>query len=129
MNTCSFASWCGWEFDQLNIPNLAVFESVARRLQLWEERYAEKLRQATDGSTSTAGHASERHLFLGGSRPKGAALVAPLLERFVADRLAEEASVLKERRKGRKERELLAAASTPTTGGKRKKPDGKEEGG
>ena len=106
----------GAEVDQLNLPNLAVFESAARRLQLWEERYTEKLRMASDGA-GTAGHASERHLFLGGSRPKGAALVSPQLERFVADRLSEEASVLKERRKGREERELLAAATTPSGGG------------
>ena len=89
-------------------------------LQLWEERYAVKLRVATDGSTG-AGHGSERHLFWSGSRPKGAALMAPTLERWMASRLAEEVSILKERRKGREERDLLAGASVPEEG-KRKQP-------
>ena len=38
--------------------------AIARRLQLWEERYAEKLRVATAGSTG-AEHASERLKILG----------------------------------------------------------------
>ena len=60
--------------DQLSCPSLAVADAIARRLQLWEERYAEKLRAFTAGGVS-AGHATECHLFLGGSRPKGSALV------------------------------------------------------
>ena len=74
---------------------------------LCEERYAEKLRTFTAGGVS-AGHASERHLFWGGVRPKGSALVAPELEKWVASQLAEEAAILKERRKGREEREFVA---------------------
>ena len=87
-------------------------------------------RGTADGSTSTAGSASERHLFLGGSRPSGAALVSFLTERVGAEEMpVPKYGVAFGRRKRREERELLAAASTPTTGGKRKKPDGKEEGG
>ena len=63
-----------------------------------EERYAEKLRASTAGGVY-AGHATERHLFLGGSRPKGSVLVAPELDKWVASQLAEEAAILKERRK------------------------------
>ena len=29
--------------DQLNLPHLALGEAVSRRLQLWEERDAEKM--------------------------------------------------------------------------------------
>ena len=84
-------------------------------MQLWEQRHAEKLRVATDGRTG-AGHASERNLFFRGSRPKGAALVAPTLQRWVASQLVREASILKERRKEREERHLLAAATVPEKG-------------
>ena len=59
----------------------------------------------------SARHATERRLFLGGSRPKGSAVGAPELEKWVASQLAEEAAILEERRKGREERELVAAAS------------------
>ena len=97
------------QYDQLNICNLASFECLARRYQLWEERYAERIRSSTEGAVA-AGLAAERHLFLGGGRAKGYALVSPELERWVAKRMEEEAAVLKERRKGREERALAAAA-------------------
>ena len=102
----------GTQYDQLNLPDMAMGEAMSRRLQLWEERYAEKLRASTAGGVS-AGHATERHFILGGSRPKGSTLVAKELETWVASQLAEEAVILKERRKGRENRELVAAASDP----------------
>ncbi len=98
------------QYDQLNVCNLASFECLARRYQLWEERYAERIRASTEGAVA-AGLAAERHLFLGGGRAKGYALAAPELERWVAKRMEEEAAVLKERRKGREERALAAAAT------------------
>ena len=55
---------CAIDYDQLTCPNQAFAESTTRRMQLWEERYADKLLVATDGSTG-AGRASEPHLFLG----------------------------------------------------------------
>ena len=102
----------GTQDDQLNLPDLAMGEAISRRLQLWEERHAEKLRASSDGGVS-AGHATERHFFLGRSRPKGSALVAKELETWIASQLAEEAVILKERRKGSENRELVAAASDP----------------
>ena len=58
---------------------------------------------------------------MGGGRASGASLVAPLLTRFVADRMQEEAAVLKERRKGRGERVLadgaFGGAHRPSGGG------------
>ena len=53
----------GTRYDQHNLLDLALGDTISRRLQLWEERYAEKLRASTAGGVS-AGHASERHLFL-----------------------------------------------------------------
>ena len=100
----------GTQYDQLNLPDLALDEATQRRLQMWKERYAEKLRASTTGGVS-AGHATERHLFLGGSRPNGSALVAKELEKWVASQLAQEAAILMERRKGRESHELGAVAS------------------
>merc|ERR1712194_563007 len=60
-------------YDQLNCYDLAALECVSGRLQLWEERYGEKLRSSTDGS-GPSGHAEERQLFMGGSRARGRSL-------------------------------------------------------
>jgi hypothetical protein len=105
-------------YDQVNCFDLAAIECVVRRLQLWEERYGEKLRGVTEGG-GPAGLAEERQLFMGGSRARGRALVDPTLSRWVADRLQEESAILKERRKGREERELAASAARPPKGGKK----------
>ena len=59
----------GSQYDQHDLPDLALGEVVSRRLAMWEGRYAEKLRASTAGGVTT-GHATERHLFLGGARPK-----------------------------------------------------------
>ena len=60
---------------------------------------------------------------MGGSRSRGMALVDPALQRWVADRLQAESAILKERRKGREERELLsdrgAQQNKPPKGGKK----------
>ena len=100
----------GTQYDQLNLPDLEMNEATQRRLQLWKERYAEKLCASTTGGVS-AGHATERQLFLGGSRPNGSTLVAKELEKWVASQLAQEAAILTERRKGSESHELGAVAS------------------
>ena len=53
-----------------------------------------------------------RRLFLGSQRSSGAALGAPALEEHVAGMLAEESSVLKEKRAGREERRLAKEAAS-----------------
>ena len=42
----------GTQCDQLNLPGLALGKGVSRRLQLSEERHAEKLRASTAGDFS-----------------------------------------------------------------------------
>ncbi|CAK0847525.1 unnamed protein product [Prorocentrum cordatum] len=106
----------GGQYDQLNLPNSAAFEAIARRYQLWEERYAEKLKQVTEGPGAAAGVAAERHLFLGVTSGS-AALVAPSLAEYVAEKMEQESKILKERRKGREERNLAALASSGSGGG------------
>ena len=93
--------------DRLNLAALECFELVSRRLQLWEETYCAQLRRAESGDTGTA-WLDERAIFLGAGRSRGHALVCPNLEIYVAEKLASESAVLKERRKGREERQLAA---------------------
>ena len=59
----------------------------------------------------------ERQLFLGQDRGRGKALVCPLLEEWVAERLKSESAVLKERRKGREERMLAGPVEELPAGG------------
>ena len=96
-------------FDQLSAAECKCFETIARRYQLWEDIYSSHLAVADSGDSS-ADWLDERRLFLGHARSRGHALVAPQLERWVAAKLAEESAVLKERRKGRKERVLARGA-------------------
>ena len=99
--------------DQLNVSECVVFETAVRRYQLWEEIYSSALAEA-DAGESSAEWIDERRLFLGMPRARSSALVSPLLEQHVASRLAEEPAVLKERRKGREEKQL---ARGPPAGG------------
>ena len=100
----------GIVYDQLNIGEVAIFETVARRYQLYEEFYSNALRVA-DGGPGADQHLDERQLFLGQDRGRGRALVCPALEAWVAGRMQSEAAILKERRKGREERVLAGASA------------------
>ncbi|CAK0796418.1 unnamed protein product, partial [Prorocentrum cordatum] len=108
----------GAQTDQLNEGELAVYETVARRYQLWEEIYANRLRGHESGALRSSGSSAwldEREIFLGQERGRGGALVCPELQTWVADRLQAEAAVLKERRKGREEK-ILARGVGPGGG-------------
>lgn len=101
--------------DRLNVANIQAFEMVSRRLQLWEEVCRQQLRAAENGDGWDP-WLDERSLFLGQRKGCGYALVAPQLEAWVAEKLAQESAVIKERRKGREER-LLALGLQPPGGG------------
>ena len=95
-------------YDQINVLEIASVEILSRRLQLIEDKYAIKLREAEAcGKPGTSTTLDERSRFLGLTEGLASALVCPALEQFVADRLREESQVLKERRKGREERALI----------------------
>eukprot|EP00959_Pyramimonas_sp_CCMP1952_P000537 10238-Pyramimonas_sp.AAC.1 len=88
--------------DQLNEGELGVFEAISRRCQLWEEVYANRLREHEAGAVRDSGGSAwldEREIFLGQERGRGGALVSPDLQTWVSGRLQSEAAVLKERRK------------------------------
>ena len=119
------------QYDQLNISELGCFEAIARRYQMVEEMYSAALRDAEAGSGSSD-WLDERHIFLGHERSRGHALISPELERHVAGKLQEESSVLKERRKGREERQLargvVAGDGAAETGAKEPRGRGRGRG-
>ena len=94
-------------FDGLNMPNLACFEYLIRRMQLIEEAHV-KCPEAPDYSAS-------EHFMGTGDRP-GGALVSPELNRHVAGRLKDESSIQKEKRLAREEK--VAQKLTPKGGPK-----------
>jgi hypothetical protein len=101
--------------DGLCLTQLQAMEMVARRLQLWEEHYGEQLRKMDGGDDAL--QLDERRLFLGAKRSSGLALVSPELLTWLSSRLGEEAALLKERRKGREERQLAAGETAPLARG------------
>ena len=110
----------GTQHDQLNLLDLALGEAVSRRLQLWEKRYTEKLRASAAGGVS----AVFRRSIPRNDISSWAELdqFEAKLEKWVASQLAEEAAILKEKRKGREERELVAVGSDPRGRNHRKPP-------
>ena len=111
-------------FDQLNSPDLVVLEHISRRYQLWEEIYADVLRDKSNGARGSRGlDTEERSLYLGTGASTTAALVAPELQAHVATKAGERSAILRERRKGREERLLAATDSTtsPSPSGNDKK--------
>ena len=82
-------------FDQLDVPNLSSFECLCRRYQAIEETLRPNEREAPIEGMEH---------FMGRIRLSGGVAMSPDLSRCVADQLALETSVLKERRKAREER-------------------------
>jgi hypothetical protein len=111
-------------FDALNVSELACFEQMARRYQLWEHFYGDALKVADQRSSGhQALEGEERGIFLGQERSRALALICPSLELHVSEQLRNRASILKERRKAREERVLVA--QPPIAG----QPDGKNKKG
>ncbi|CAK0863319.1 unnamed protein product, partial [Prorocentrum cordatum] len=93
----------GMTIDQMQVCNLATFELVSRRYQMWESAYKDLLREVDTGGSGGDDWLSERSLFLGVKNLRSSAIVMPELEDYVAKELAARAAVLKERRKGFRE--------------------------
>jgi len=92
-------------FDQINVGELAMFESIARRFQLWEQFYADRLANREGGGSFEA---EERLLFMGQGQSRALSLVSPKLREFMAKELSDKSAILKERRKAREERAMAA---------------------
>ena len=82
-------------FDQLDVPNLNSFECLCRRYQAIEETLRPNEPEAPIEGIEH---------FMGRPRLNEGVAMSPELSRYVADQLALETSVLKERRKAREER-------------------------
>jgi hypothetical protein len=105
-------------FDQLDLPNIALVELVARRLQTIEFQYRERARRADSSmvfgqgispavSGSVAISSEEADLFDGAERVHSTLCCAPALVRFVTEQLADESKIAKEARKAREEQQLV----------------------
>ena len=96
-------------FDQLDLPNIAAVEAVARRLQAIEWQYRERVRETSRShvvaSVGVAGvpalTTGEVDLFEGAATTNATLMVCPLLIRYVSDESKTEADVSKAARKAR----------------------------
>ena len=102
-------------FDQLDLPNIAAAEAVARRLQAIEWQYRERVRETScshvvasvDVAGAPALTTSEVDLIEGAAKTDATLMVCPLLIRYVSDESKTEADVSKAEYKASEER-LLA---------------------
>ena len=123
----------GLWYDGLNLGELLSFEKLARRYQLWEEdHYKDAPRRGTaktDQASSLGGE--ERDLFMGDRHSRSTALVSPLLQSHIAEKLKDKAAIQKERRKAQEERGLLAPSrvEVPTPKRRGKKGGAQEDAG
>ena len=116
---------CMVTFDQINCAELMGLEHISRRYQMWEEVYAQALRESDAGGGPGTEWSDERQLILGLGRARGQALVCPDLETWVAEQIRDETVIMKERRKGREERQAargLNLEEKPDETGKKKGP-------
>ena len=108
-------------FDQLDLPNVAVLELVARRLQTIEFQYRERVRQADRSmvfgsgvSPTVAGSApmtpEEADLFDGAERVHTTLCCSPQLVKHVTESLKDESMIAKEARKAREEQMMVRQA-------------------
>ena len=103
---CGLAFECAIAYDQLDVANLASFEVIARLYQLIEE---------TSGSMKVEG--LEHYVGRGaaGSLRRGVAL-APGLAKHTTEKLSQQTSILKERRKAREEAASAKAQAKKNSG-------------
>jgi hypothetical protein len=90
-------------YDQLHLTEIAAFELLARRAQMIELKYKNKI--VPVGSYQNDPF-DDAHLYQGTAATRGLIMVSPQLEQYVSGELAKEAGAAKERRKLREERAL-----------------------
>ena len=101
--------------DQLDGTNSATVELICREAQMIEDKYSDKLR-----TKSEFGEESEYFMKTDLGQPN--VMMCPALKTWVAERVREDAAILKERRKACEERQLLqggfSSSGGPKGGGK-----------
>ena len=80
------------EVDQLNLPILASFEALVRRLQVID------MAHMADPSNPDYSHAE---VFMGWDSTRGSAIIAPNQEKYAADKTRDKVAILTEQRCGR----------------------------
>ena len=88
-------------YDQLNLGNCVIAETMMRELMFVEEKHKDR---ATGGGNG--GSVSEKALFTGHEQRVNLCIM-PDLVAYIGDEMRKEALIMKERRKAREERELL----------------------
>lgn len=89
-------------YDQLNIPELACFEALARSLQMVHWKWRERAISSGPGGLDDASY-----FFFGSDSSRGKLCIAPAMQDYITDELHKEALASKEARQAREERALL----------------------
>ena len=102
-------------YDGLDIPNSAGLEHLMRRAQLIEFTYSDRSPATPTSSTAgrgdkkgSTGASDESNIFLGQSRWHGDVMICPELLDYVSKKTEKEASVMKQAKKAREERDMAA---------------------
>ncbi len=94
------------QVDQINACNNMFCEVIFRRLQTIEYAYAEKVRDAESRSVGGRLSVEEQQTFGGLTRQAGTLMICPELLDYVKGEVERDASLAKNMRKAREEREL-----------------------
>lgn len=94
------------QVDQINAYNNMFCEVIFRRLQTIEYAYAEKVRDAESKSVGGRLSVEEQQTFGGLTRQAGTLMICPELLDYVKGEVERDASLAKNMRKAREEREL-----------------------
>ena len=104
---CQFLKFAG-EIDQLDLTNCVSVEAAFRRIQTIEYSYMDKVRESeaktASGSRLTA---EEQSVFGGTTRTHTALMISPKVLDYVRAEAERDASLAKNLRKAREEREAL----------------------
>jgi len=103
---CMKAVEDGVQYDQCDATNLAVYEHVLRKAQLWEFYHKEKTRSELAAQKSSVIDLEEQQIFMGSAGAEGSLMICPTLTEWVGKELEKIANVDKQSRKAREERAL-----------------------
>jgi len=102
-------------YDGFDIPNSAGLEHLMRRAQLIEFTYSDRgpapptgNRSGKGGKKGSSSAFDESNIFMGQHRTHGDVMICPELLDYVSKETEREASVMKQVRKAREEREMAA---------------------
>ena len=95
-------------YDQLNLGNCVIAETMMRELMFVEEKHKDR----ATGAGKDGGGFSEKALFTG-HEARVNLCIMPELVAYIGDEMRKEALIMKERRKAREERALMKPEKNP----------------